>query len=212
MECEDVRTWLPRYVENDVNGPLRDAIRAHLDTCYLCCEEQNEIRAVLDACQGAIRHPAPKYAFDALRAELRAPVVTVKPGRSYRGLLRAAGAAVAAIMLLSLVELTANAARQWELLASFVHSGSVPDQEPDIAALPPLLGWPQRFVWACSLSEGADDEAAPSDAAKSDGSESQPRSPSVSLRTGQMGRTKMAAAPYTVVMGGGEYGAVRGGA
>lgn len=70
MECEEIRERLVDYADGDLS--IRDAvaIRTHLSHCYTCQEEFNEIRAVFDVCQAALKHPNPVNRFEQLRQRI----------------------------------------------------------------------------------------------------------------------------------------------
>jgi len=111
MECADVRYRLVRYLDNDLPASVHGAVEAHLEHCYLCQEEMNELVSILDTCRDALRHPDPQPRFEALRPSLkREHAVSEAPGyRPVHVFRKVATAALAAagIILIASVGLSA---------------------------------------------------------------------------------------------------------
>ena len=157
MECEDVRVRLIRYADNDLPVADHRAIENHLDHCYLCHEELNEIVAALDACREALQHPNPRNRFEELRTELR-PART-ELGQAESGAFRArrrmsrlgtlAAAAAAVLILMSVGEPVLRNARHFisltDRLVESVNAGT-PEILPPDPSMPFVLAWQQRVL------------------------------------------------------------------
>ena len=145
MECEDVRSLLARYLDNDLPPEPRRSVEEHLDHCYLCKEEYEELAGLLEACGKAMAHPNPKDRYTELRRELF-PAVTranVLPFR--RRSIMGTIAAAAAVILIAiyggerLVGMVNGVSLVMDRAA--VAAPFTPIQEPVTARMPLLLSF-----------------------------------------------------------------------
>ena len=163
MECADVRYRLVRYLDNDLPASVHGAVEAHLEHCYLCQEEMNELVSILDTCRDALRHPDPQPRFEALRPSLkREHAVPEAPGyrpvHVFRKVATAALAAAGIILMVSVGLSVVHTARVLVVLAETEagqdteFASTQPDQERPNAVtnpnpsrsgllLPLLLAW-----------------------------------------------------------------------
>ena len=72
MECTEVRSQLARYLDDDLPPPMRQRVGDHLEHCYLCTEELDELSALLETCRDALRFPNPRNRFEFVRSDLQA--------------------------------------------------------------------------------------------------------------------------------------------
>ena len=98
MECAEVRSQLALYLDDDLTPPMRQRVGGHLEHCYLCAEELNELSTLLETCRDAISFPNPRNRFESLRSNLQAQR-TVWPPRSHAVRYAVASLAAAAIIV-----------------------------------------------------------------------------------------------------------------
>jgi len=160
MECDEVRLRLVRYLDNDLPGRVRRDVEEHLEHCYLCQEELNEIVAVLDVCRDALQHPCPRNRFEELHPQLYPPVATHAPSayaprRRGRGVLWALAAAAGILILINVGGSVIDMAGQLDSLFNYAAATSERGEvvEPEAADMPVLLAWQHRILWARSLSD-----------------------------------------------------------
>ncbi len=158
MECHEVRLRLVRYLDNDLPARDHEAVEAHLEHCYLCHEEVNEIVTVLDTCRDTLRHPHPVDRFESIQAEIRQHA-SAAPRRPlpFRPL---ASALAAAALLLVILSVGAPFVRAAERIVTIVDRARAADAQETVAeprrdAPPSALVWQQRILWARGLAENA---------------------------------------------------------
>jgi anti-sigma factor RsiW len=169
MDCKDIQARLVRYLDDDLPGEVRRAVEKHLDHCYLCNEELNQIEVVLDRSRDLLQHPAPRSRFGELVPFMR-PAGSTRGAVPRRGprvgrLLSAAALAAAAIVILiSLADPVAHAVRNMVTLAdrAFEEPGAgLSLSTPRPVSMPALLAWQGYILWGEKISESvnAGDEA-----------------------------------------------------
>lgn len=166
MDCREVQSQLIRYVDEDLSSGTTIEIEEHLEYCYLCREELEEVRGLLGTCRDALRHPNPRNRFEELRPQLRAPVVPPNVCR-YRPKYVTGKLVVAAAVILLLVSFGDSVLETTRHLMMFaaqmemVVEEPAVTSEPDVESLPLLVGWRQRILWAKRISEDVSLRAGP---------------------------------------------------
>jgi anti-sigma factor (TIGR02949 family) len=98
MECAEARLRLDAYLDGELAGDDRAALREHLATCPDCAPEL----AALEGLRDSIRRSAPAYrAPPALRAQIRAGLRRERTANAAGGLSASAWVAYAASLLLA---------------------------------------------------------------------------------------------------------------
>ena len=156
MECNEARELLAEYADGGMSIEARRDIEDHLDHCYLCVEELKGIRELLDACRGALKHPAPRDRFEELRGELYPQVVpfAMFPRRGRHVVRNAVAAAISLLILIHGSDRFVNMARGVNYVMAAAVIPAPPAAEPGKAGMPLLLGLQQRASALEWLSAG----------------------------------------------------------
>ena len=146
MECADVRYRLVRYLDNDLPASAHGAVEAHLEHCYLCQEEMNELVSILDTCRDALRHPDPQPRFEALRPSLkREHAVPEAPGyRPVHVFRKVATAALAAAGIILIASVGLSVVRTARVLTVLAQTEAGRDAE--FASIQPDQGKPNEVT------------------------------------------------------------------
>lgn len=159
MDCKMVSKNLVRYLDEDLPPALLAQISDHLDHCYLCLEELNELLRVSELARQSLHCPEYRDGFDALRQQLRPrpePENIVYLPRSVQ-ILRSAltATAVAAAVALFMVAVgfpAIHAIRTIDAVVGAQADGTAPIADPSQATGNSLLAWGSQIRWAESLS------------------------------------------------------------
>lgn len=68
--CSDVRAKLVDYIEEELQEEERLFVELHLEKCYACREELEELGKLLEVCGAVLPHPSPRERLDELRQRL----------------------------------------------------------------------------------------------------------------------------------------------
>lgn len=157
MECGEVKSRLVSYVDENLSGPERAAIQRHMDGCYLCQEQLNELTDMLERCREALQHPRPRNRYEALRPLLH-PAEDAMPAHvpARRGFRLYEALALAALIMILVGASRAflELRRQYATIDTHV-AAATEDVAP--AFTPRFMAkWRQQVAWAESLSDGSE--------------------------------------------------------
>jgi len=140
MDCKRASSYLADYAENDLPPLMRKQIDRHLEHCYPCMEELQDIVNLLDRTRQVLRHPHPVNQFAAVQAQIQILRKTRPDLRSHLTLgtaLKTFVAAAAMILLVLSVSKTVASA------APNIDFDSIPASFQDVSSLPrPQANWP----------------------------------------------------------------------
>lgn len=71
MKCERVQEAFLAYLDGDLLAPDRIRVEVHLDHCYTCQEEVDEMRHIIAMAEGEFHHPFPENRFTQLQGCMR---------------------------------------------------------------------------------------------------------------------------------------------
>jgi len=104
-DCDEIRTKLIDYVEDDLSQEDKLSVELHVARCYACREELDELGRLLEVCGAVLRHPSPNDRFEELKLRLESDQPQYDPVVSRRELSRRSAwhkLAVAAVVIVVL--------------------------------------------------------------------------------------------------------------
>jgi len=162
MDCKMVSKNLVRYLDEDLPPHLQRQISDHLDHCYLCLEELNELLRISELARSSLSCPQHRDGYAALRQQLRIGaepeniVYLSRPVQLLRSALTATAVAAAVMLFMAAVGFPAiEAIRTIDAVVGAQAAGTAPVADPSQARGNSLLAWGSQIRWAESLSYGS---------------------------------------------------------
>jgi anti-sigma factor RsiW len=159
MDCKDVQTVLVSFVEGDLPLRMRRQVGEHIETCYTCQEEQQEVVELLARARAVLRHPHPRNGFARIREEMQPRQSRTRAwGFALVPMYQTAMLAAASIALVALsaffVSTGIQVADQFIQIAQIA---ATTEEEPSAAPADSdctsfLVSWRDRIRWANFIS------------------------------------------------------------